>query len=59
MQMLLSTSNNEGEHCDTNAETLEVENPNRAFTISNMHSLYLQNIDHPGLVLIAKKLTGT
>ncbi|XP_074377154.1 uncharacterized protein LOC141718674 [Apium graveolens] len=26
---------------------------------SNLHPLYLQNIDHPGLVLISKKLTGT
>lgn len=26
---------------------------------SNLHTLYLQNIDHPGLVLISKKLTGT
>lgn len=26
---------------------------------SNMHPLYLQNIYHPGLILISKKLTGT
>lgn len=26
---------------------------------SNLHPLYLQNIDHPGLVLNSKKLTGT
>lgn len=26
---------------------------------SNAHPLYLQNIDHPGLILISKKLTGT
>lgn len=26
---------------------------------SNLHPLYLQNIDHLGLVLISKKLTGT
>lgn len=26
---------------------------------STLHPLYLQNMDHPGLVLISKKLTGT
>ncbi|XP_074369440.1 uncharacterized protein LOC141710810 [Apium graveolens] len=26
---------------------------------SNLHPLFLQNIDHPGLTLISKKLTGT
>lgn len=26
---------------------------------SNSHPLYLQNLDHPGLILISKKLTGT
>lgn len=25
----------------------------------NTHPLYLQNVDHPGLILISKKLTGT
>lgn len=25
----------------------------------NLHPLYLQNIDHPGLILITKKLTGS
>ncbi|XP_017256394.1 uncharacterized protein LOC135147298 [Daucus carota subsp. sativus] len=30
-----------------------------SFITSNGHPLYLQNVDHPGLVLISKKLTGT
>lgn len=53
-----------------NQHNVEDENPENAGADENttdpvvefkstMHPLYLQNIDHPGLVLISKKLTGT
>lgn len=51
--------NNIGTIPEENCETGEgVDNDQIAIT-SNMHPLYLQNIDQPGLVLIAKKLTWT
>lgn len=39
----------------------DASSPNcRSISIeSNSHPLYVHNNDHPGLVLIAKKLTGT
>lgn len=49
---------NNGEHSGESSQP----NPqiNAEISIeSNLHPLYLQNIDHPGLVLISKKLTGT
>lgn len=39
-------------------EEIGVETTDSTFN-SNLHPLYLQNMDHPGLVLIAKKLTGS
>lgn len=45
--------------CETEEGSLDKDDQDQVAVTSNMHPLYLQNIDHPGLVLIAKKLTGT
>ncbi|XP_074374673.1 uncharacterized protein LOC141715088 [Apium graveolens] len=50
-----------GNHRETNTQITEtipivVDEPSIDL---NLHHLYLQNIDHPGLVLISKKLSGT
>lgn len=44
------------EHTDTPSP---VVTPEEISIESNLHPLFLQNIDHPGLILISKKLTGT
>lgn len=54
-----STGVESDENCNTGTGNLDDENQEQVAVTSNMHPLYLQNIDHPGLVLIAKKLTGT
>lgn len=36
-----------------------VQNSDEISIESNLHPLYFQNIDHPGLILISKKLTRT
>ena len=49
---VVTTENNTNNDSDaTPSDVVSIE--------SNLHPLYLQNIDHPGLVLISKKLTGT
>lgn len=44
---------------DTANTEQEIGEAQNQHVLTNSHPLYLQNIDHPGLVLISKKLTST
>ncbi|XP_074368235.1 uncharacterized protein LOC141708476 [Apium graveolens] len=57
--MNTSTQNGENRSDSSSSTQRNIVNDEEVSIESNLHPLYLQNIDHPGLVLIAKKLTGT
>lgn len=52
-------NHNTGNDHDTGTDSNNTENLGEISVESNLHPLYLHNMDHPGLVLISKKLIGT
>lgn len=56
-----NTVTNNTNQGDNSANVEEIANYDTEETsmTSNLHPLYLQNIDHPGLILITKKLSGS
>ncbi|XP_074347238.1 uncharacterized protein LOC141686078 [Apium graveolens] len=58
-QTHVETQDNEDEHLNSNDETVvQLPNYNANVVDNNMHPLFLYNNDHPGLILISKKLIG-
>lgn len=61
---IASTSGNQGDFYvdgegDDDENVIKTPNTDEIAVTSNLHPLFLANIDHPGLILISKKLTGT
>ncbi|XP_074346837.1 uncharacterized protein LOC141685642 [Apium graveolens] len=48
----------ENHNVNSTSTTISSDNLDQVSVQSNLHPLFLQNIDHPGLVLIYKKLIG-